>query len=264
MFKYLYHVNSICFLLTRYHETIAETVGSSCLAPLVCKDQNHNAQSFLLHTVQNDVDTVSLIKASFLRFTKEDKHATSFTTSTLDRNLLHVWLHLQLKSLLYTVKSSKFNAGLVILSMLVSDLSIASWADQWKVVRRRRWAERGQSGLDCTSILVSLWQMFRSLGRNLPDLRLFLYRSELTSFSLSLPEHKNTKRGEKSRCYCTCAVFSWRCAGRRRFLWSLETHTDMEILQKPPRMYHVFETFSASKMTVNRQLLRPNHLFFHF
>lgn len=36
----------------------------------------------------------------------------------------------------------------------------------------------GRSAPDSTSVLVSLWQMFRSLWRNLLDLQLFLYRSE--------------------------------------------------------------------------------------
>lgn len=56
----------------------------------------------------------------------------------------------------------------------------------------RMWAEQSQSGLDCTSFLVSQWKMFRSLRRSLLDLRLFLYRSEFTGFCFSLFLSQNT------------------------------------------------------------------------
>lgn len=60
---------------------------------------------------------------------------------------------------------------------------------------------------------------------------------------------KNTRREQRrrQRFDCTCGVFSWRRAGRRRFLWSLRTQTDAETHQECVRSLRLSQLLTSQQ-----------------
>lgn len=98
--------------------------------------------------------------------------------------------------------------------------------------------------------------MFRSLRRNLLDLRLFLYRSEFTGFLflffVFVLRSQNIKRGQKRKmCGVTVPVvcLAEGALGGGGF-FGLWRHTQTQ--KNTLRTYNPFEAFSASTIAINK------------